>query len=36
MKQALVLIALTLTLVAGTVVERVQTHQAVVLATTGC
>ena len=34
MKEALVVIALTLALVAGTAAEMVQTHQAVVYATT--
>ena len=34
MKEALVLIALTLALVAGTAAEVVETHQAVVYATT--
>ena len=34
MKEALVLIALTLALIAGTTVEAVETHQAVIYATT--
>jgi hypothetical protein len=34
MKEALVLIALTLALIAGTAVETVETHQAVAYATT--
>ena len=34
MKNALVLIALTLAIIAGTAVEAVETHQAVVYATT--
>jgi hypothetical protein len=34
MKSALVLIALTLAIIAGTAAETVQTHQAVVYATT--
>jgi len=35
MKEALVLIALTLAIVAGTAAETLETHQAVVYATTG-
>ncbi len=34
MKEALVLMALTLALIAGTAAETVETHQAVVYATT--
>jgi hypothetical protein len=34
MKEALVLIALTLALIAGTAAETVETHQAVLYATT--